>query len=149
MWRVLWLVALRTVPTMKRCESRGGGQGAGGGGREFSLPGSQAKLPALTSEDSYQGGGQGSRKRTHNPPDPGSVKSPGQAPSPSVRGRKGRLEERPLHDGDHSKIGEERPAESPVVRVPDELPVLSPLVCRALLAVLVELTEVEILDVRG
>lgn len=133
---------------MTSSESQGGEQGDDRRGREFSLPGSLAKLPALTSEDSHQGGEEGSLQRTRNPADSAPTASQSEAPSLSVRGRKGRFAERPRRDDGHTKIGEERPKDSPEIRVPDELPVLSPLACRALLAVLVELTEVEILDVQ-
>ena len=38
------------------------------------------------------------------------------------------------------------PDERVTVRVPDELPPLTPATCRILLAILLELTEVEVLD---
>jgi hypothetical protein len=42
--------------------------------------------------------------------------------------------------------GDEEAAEKITVRVPDELPVLTRRAARILLAILVELTEVEVLD---
>jgi hypothetical protein len=73
----------------------------------------------------------------HNGPETGPVTAESRRDGHAVTGRRSKLSEISSHDG------------GVTVRLPAELPTLTPRVARALLAILVELTEVPVLDRPG
>ena len=121
----------------------GGAWGGSQGGREFSPSSSLAKLPRLTSENGEQGGKSPDRPNPLKPPKVGDSRGAEGPPSPPES-----TSERP-HAASPSvtTVVGGVDSEKIEVRVPSELPSLTPLVCRELLAILVELTSVENLDV--
>jgi hypothetical protein len=128
--------------TMTMTSGPGGPPGGSQGGREFSLTASLANLPGRTSKDGIQGG----KARQ------------------AVNTRKSRKtwERSTPHGGPSLPVGAGNPAttvsrwvtnpqrgpgrDEVTVHVPVELPSLTTPVNRALLAILIELTAVEILD---
>ena len=121
----------------------GGAWGGSQGGREFSPTASLTKLPRFTSDNAGQGGRTPDRSDPPKPPKTGDSQGPEGTPSPPESAG-----ERP-HLGSPSVAtvvgGVDR--EKIEVRVPTQPPPLTPPVCRELLAILIELTAVEILDV--
>jgi hypothetical protein len=117
-------------------DRQGGRRGGGEGGREFSLPASRVELPGLTSADDGQGGARGVAMSRSKLADAGVSTPSGSPPSlPDATGGK------PGRRSQHVK--ETEPIE---VHLPAHLPDLKIGASRALLAILKELTHVEILD---
>jgi hypothetical protein len=119
-------------------EAWGGAQGGSQGGREFSPTAFPANLPKMTSDDATQGGKSQDRPERPKPPKTGFLR--GIDPAPSLPAEPGTG----LDPVSLRVIGAE--GQTVAVRVPSGLPVLDPPVCRALLAILAQLTTVEILD---
>jgi hypothetical protein len=145
--------------TMTGSETQGGGQGGTQGPREFSLTPSLAFLPGLSCEDTGQGGKYRGASNPAKTPENGDSRASLTGPSLAVcaqestsarstegtrQGEKGtRLEsEKEPVLGVVTGVQGERL----VVRLPAEAPSLTKPACRALLVILVELTEVPVLD---
>jgi hypothetical protein len=121
---------------------QGGPQGGGQGGREFSLTTSLANLPVLASEDGIQGGKARDAVSTQKSPETRDRSTPHGGPSlPVGAGNPATTVSRCVAN---PQRGPGR--EDVKVHVPVELPSLTTPVSRALLAILIELTAVEILD---
>ena len=116
---------------------RQGGPGGGGqGGREFSLPASRTQLPGLTSANDGKGGVRGVATSRSKPTDTRVSAPSGLTPSlPTAGGGRPARMSRRVRD-----------AEPITVHLPTHLPDLNIGASRALLAILKELTHVEILD---
>lgn len=124
-------------------ERRGGSRGGGQGGGEFSPAPSPAKLPPLNSADSARGGKSRGRVKTLEPADSGVPETLGPPPSPVVAQGVKRV------GRSRSVVGRGKSnafSEQIVVHLPPHLPCLTVGAGRALLAILIELTNVEILD---
>ena len=67
-----------------RADSRGGAQGAGGGAGEVSPSASPVLLPAVTSGNRVEGGGDGTPSRSRKPAESRERRRKPQAPSPSA-----------------------------------------------------------------
>jgi hypothetical protein len=140
-------------------ETQGGRQGGTQGPREFSLTASLPLLPGLNCENTDQGGNYGSTSNPVKSPENGDLRASLTGPSLAVdteestsarstegtrQGEKGtRLESEKnpvlgVVPGVHG--------EGLVVRLPAEAPSLTGPAWRALLVILVELTEVPVLD---
>jgi hypothetical protein len=127
---------------MTTASGQGGTQGALQGGREFSLATSLDNLPFLTSEDSVQGGVVRGTVNTRKSPETRDKSTPHDGPSPSMDVcNHATTASRCVT---HPQWGPDR--EDVKVHVPVELPSLTTPVSRALLAILIELTAVEMLD---
>jgi hypothetical protein len=122
-------------------EPWGGAQGGSQGGREFSPTASLASLPGITCDDAVQGGKLQDRSERPKPQKfryPRGVGVPPSLPADATDG----LQVRSLRVIGEAKVDGQMLA----VRASSEVPSLTPPVCRVLLAILVELTTVEILD---
>jgi hypothetical protein len=127
---------------MKTTSGPGGPQGGVQGGREFSLTPSLANLPVLTSEDGSQGGKTWEAVSTRKSPETRERRTPHGGPSlPAGAGNQAPTVSRCVTNPQRG-LGRE----DVTVHVPVELPSLTTPVSRALLAILIELTAVEILD---
>lgn len=124
-------------------ERQGGRQGGAQGGREFSLTPSLAKIPALSSADSVHGGGLWGRAKAVKPADSGVPQTLGSPPSlAAAQGvkRAGRSQSVVGPGGSNAF------SEPIFVHLPSDRPCLTVGAGRALMAILIELTNVEILD---
>jgi hypothetical protein len=128
--------------TMPTASGQGGTQGAHQGSREFSLTASWDNLPVLTSENRIQGGTAQGGLHTRKSPETRDKNTPNDGPSPS--GGAGdhdttvsRCLTNPRHEPDREDV---------TVHLPIEQPSLTTPVSRTLLAILHELTTVEILN---
>jgi hypothetical protein len=129
--------------TMTTASGQGGTQGGTQGGREFSLATSLDNLPVLTSEDSVQGGVVRGTVNTRKSPETRDKSAPRGGPSLSMgvgdqATTVSRCVANPQRGADREDV---------TVHVPVELPSLTTPVGRILLAILVELTTVEMLNV--
>lgn len=127
---------------MTTTSGQGGTQGGIQGGREFSLTATLDNLPAFTSEDGIQGGKARGAVSTRKSPETRDRSTPGGGPSlPVGAGNQATAVSRCVTN---PQRGPDR--EDVKVHVPVGLPSLTTPVSRALLAILVELTAVQILD---
>lgn len=127
--------------TMPTASGQGRTQGAHQGGREFSLTISQDNLPVPTSEDRIQGGTTQGALNTWKSPETQDKNTPSGDPSQS--GGAGNHTTTVSRCVTNPQQGPDR--EDVRVHLPVELPSLTTPVSRALLAILHELTTVEIL----
>ena len=140
MRRTLPELSLNVTKTMT--SGQGGTPGALQGGREFSLIASLANFPGLTSEDGIQGGTARGPVNAQKSPESRDRSTPHGGPSPSMDvGNQATTVSRCVPN---PQRGPDR--EDIKVHVPIELPSLTTPVSRALLAILIELTAVEMLD---
>ena len=118
------------------------GQGGAQGGREFSLAASPDNLPALTSGDRVQGGTVRGTVNARKSPETRDRSGPRGGPSPSMdvgsqATTVSRCVPNPQRRADREEV---------TVHIPLELPSLTTPVSRILLAILIELTTVEMLN---
>ncbi len=130
------------MKTMTTASGQGGTQGGAQGNREFSLSASLAILPAMSSGDGVQGGTAQGSVNARKSPQTRDRSTPRGGPSLSVDvGNQAttvsRCVTKPQRGPDREEV---------TVHVPVNLPLLTTPVSRALLAILVELTTVEILN---
>ncbi len=127
---------------MTTTSGQGGTQGGVQGGREFSLTASLANLPVFTSEDGIQGGKTGGAVNTRNTPENRDRSTPSGGPSlPGDADNQATTASRCVTNPQRGPKGKDV-----TVHVPVELPTLTTPVSRTLLAILVELTTVEIMN---
>jgi hypothetical protein len=144
---------------MRASETQGGRQGGTQGRREFSLTPSLALLPGLNCENTGQGGKYQGASNPAKTPENEDLRASLTGPSLAVDAQES-TSARPTEDTRQGEKGtrlafEKEPvlgavtgfqAEGLVVRMPAEVPLLTRPAWRALLAILIELTEVPVLD---
>ena len=127
---------------MTTTSEQGGTQGGAQGGREFPLTASPINLPALTSDNGVQGGTARAAVKDQKSPETGDRSPPREGPSLSMgAGDQATTVSRCVTN---PQRGTDR--ENVMVYLPVELPSLTTPVNRTLLAILVELTTVDMLN---
>lgn len=121
---------------------QGGRQGAAQGGREFSLTDSLTYLPPLNGANGTQGGANQDAVNTGKTPETRDENTPEESPSPALEAETGSA----VVSRCVTKPAQRASDDDVTVQLPAEPPTLTTSVARALVAILVELTTIEILN---
>ena len=144
---------------MTASETQGGGQGGTQGPREFSLTASLPLLPGLSCENTDQGGNYGGASNPVKSPENGDPRASLTGPSLAVDAEESTAV-RPMEETRQGEKGTRLASEKEsvlgavpgvqgeglVIQLPAGAPSLTKPACQALLVILVELTEVPVLD---